>query len=44
MTAAVGGNGMKPVIDRLFGFDALPNALRLMQQGGHFGNIVVEFS
>ena len=26
-----------------FHFDAVPDALRLMQQGGHFGKIVVEF-
>jgi NADPH:quinone reductase-like Zn-dependent oxidoreductase len=43
MTAAVGRNRMKPVIDRAFGFDAVPDALRLMQKGGHFGKIVVEF-
>jgi NADPH:quinone reductase-like Zn-dependent oxidoreductase len=43
MTAAIGRNGTKPVIDRAFGFDAVPDALRLMQQGGHFGKIVVEF-
>src|SRR3954470_13634361 len=43
MTAAIGRNGIKPVIDRVFHFDAVPDALRLMQQGGHFGKIVVEF-
>jgi NADPH:quinone reductase-like Zn-dependent oxidoreductase len=43
MSAAIYRNGMKPVIDRVFGFDAVPDALRLMQQGGHFGKIVVEF-
>ncbi|TPQ37442.1 NAD(P)-dependent alcohol dehydrogenase [Bradyrhizobium guangdongense] len=43
MSAAIARNGMKPVIDRVFGFDAVPDALRLMQQGGHFGKIVVEF-
>ncbi|MBR1087592.1 NAD(P)-dependent alcohol dehydrogenase [Bradyrhizobium manausense] len=43
MTAAIGRNAMKPVIDRVFGFDAVPDALRLMQRGGHFGKIVVEF-
>ncbi|WP_371259978.1 zinc-binding dehydrogenase [Bradyrhizobium sp. WSM1417] len=36
-------NGKKPVIDRSFAFDAVRDALRLMQQGGHFGKIVVEF-
>jgi NADPH:quinone reductase-like Zn-dependent oxidoreductase len=43
LAAAIGRNGMRPVIDRVFGFDAVPDALRLMQQGGHFGKIVVEF-
>jgi NADPH:quinone reductase-like Zn-dependent oxidoreductase len=43
MATAIGRNGMRPVIDRVFGFDAVPEALRLMQQGGHFGKIVVEF-
>ena len=43
MTAAIGRNGLKPVIDRVFGFGAVPDALRLMQKGGHFGKIVVEF-
>lgn len=43
MMAAIDRNRMKPVIDRVFGFDHVPEALRLMQQGGHFGKIVVEF-
>jgi NADPH:quinone reductase-like Zn-dependent oxidoreductase len=44
MAAAIGRNGMRPVIDRSFGFKDVPEALRLMQQGGHFGKIVVEFA
>ena len=44
MTAAIERNGMTPVVDCVFGFDAVPDALRLMQQGGHFGKIVVEFA
>jgi NADPH:quinone reductase-like Zn-dependent oxidoreductase len=43
MAAAIGRNRMTPVIDRSFAFDAVPDALRLMQEGGHFGKIVVEF-
>ena len=43
MAAAIGCNRMTPVIDRSFAFDAVPDALKLMQQGGHFGKIVVEF-
>lgn len=27
-----------------FSFDAVPDAMRLMQHGGHFGKIVVEFA
>jgi NADPH:quinone reductase-like Zn-dependent oxidoreductase len=43
MASAVGRNAMKPVIDRTVHWDAVPDALRLMQQGSHFGKIVVEF-
>ncbi|AWM09784.1 zinc-dependent alcohol dehydrogenase family protein [Bradyrhizobium symbiodeficiens] len=43
MSAAIGRNAMRPVIDQVFAFEAVPEALRLMQQGGHFGKIVVEF-
>jgi len=32
---------LRPVIDKTFAFDAVPDALRLMQSGGHFGKIVV---
>jgi NADPH:quinone reductase-like Zn-dependent oxidoreductase len=32
---------LKPVVDKTFGFDRLPDALRLMQAGGHFGKIAV---
>jgi NADPH:quinone reductase-like Zn-dependent oxidoreductase len=33
---------IKPVICRRFAFDQLPEALRLMEAGGHFAKIVVE--
>ena len=36
-------NGIKPVIDRKVAFEAVPDALKLMKEGGHFGKIVVEF-
>jgi NADPH:quinone reductase-like Zn-dependent oxidoreductase len=32
---------LKPVIDRVFPFEQLPEALRLMEAGGHFGKIVL---
>ncbi len=34
---------LKPVIDKTFPFDKLPDALRLMQAGGHFGKIAVAY-
>ena len=43
MTAAIARNRVKPVVDRAFEFNAVPEALRLMQAGGHFGKIVVAF-
>lgn len=43
MSAAVGRNRLKPVIDRTFSFDEVPDALALMERGQHFGKIVVEF-
>jgi NADPH:quinone reductase-like Zn-dependent oxidoreductase len=33
---------LKPVVDKSFAFDKLPDALRLMQAGGHFGKIAVQ--
>jgi NADPH:quinone reductase-like Zn-dependent oxidoreductase len=43
MAAAISRNRLRPVVDRRFDFDAVPEALRLMQSGGHFGKIVVEY-
>ncbi len=34
-------HGTRPVIDRVFPFERLPDAFRLMEAGGHFGKIVV---
>ena len=34
---------LRPVIDRTFGFEEVPQALRLMERGGHFGKIAVRF-
>jgi len=43
MAAAIERNHLKPVVDRTLAFQAVPEALKLMQQGGHFGKIVVQF-
>jgi len=43
MADAIGRWRMKPVVDRVFSFDKVPEALSLMQAGGHFGKIAVSF-
>jgi NADPH:quinone reductase-like Zn-dependent oxidoreductase len=35
--------GIRPVIDRSFGLEAIADAFRLQQAGGHFGKIVLEY-
>jgi NADPH:quinone reductase-like Zn-dependent oxidoreductase len=35
-------HAIQPVIDRVYPFEQLPDALRLMEAGGHFGKIVIE--
>ena len=41
MAAHIATWQLKPVVDKVFAFDRLREALRLMQAGGHFGKIVV---
>jgi NADPH:quinone reductase-like Zn-dependent oxidoreductase len=41
MNRAIELNGLKPVIDRVFDFAELPQALQYMEGGSHFGKIVV---
>jgi len=43
MTAAININGMKPLIDKSFGFDQLADAFRYQETGQHFGKIVLEW-
>jgi NADPH:quinone reductase-like Zn-dependent oxidoreductase len=42
MNNAIAVNGLKPIIDRVFSFDELPQALKHMESGAHFGKIVVK--
>jgi NADPH:quinone reductase-like Zn-dependent oxidoreductase len=42
MVAAIEGGGLKPVIDRHYRLEQLPEALSLMQSGGHFGKVVID--
>jgi len=41
--AALEQTGIRPVIDRSFALDALADAFRFQESGGHFGKIVVEW-
>jgi NADPH:quinone reductase-like Zn-dependent oxidoreductase len=41
MAAHIAKWKLKPVVDKVFPFGALQDALKLMQAGGHFGKIVV---
>jgi NADPH:quinone reductase-like Zn-dependent oxidoreductase len=43
MVAAIDASGMKPVIDRTFAFDHVPDALRHMKGASHFGKICVSY-
>jgi NADPH:quinone reductase-like Zn-dependent oxidoreductase len=43
MVSAIGRNRLKPVTDRTLDFTEVPDALRLMQQPGHFGKIAIAF-
>jgi NADPH:quinone reductase-like Zn-dependent oxidoreductase len=39
---AFAASGVRPVIDRTFGFDDVPAAFGYLRSGGHLGKIVIE--
>jgi NADPH:quinone reductase-like Zn-dependent oxidoreductase len=41
MNRAIGESHLKPVVDRVFGFEEVPQALAHMESGAHFGKIAV---
>jgi NADPH:quinone reductase-like Zn-dependent oxidoreductase len=41
LNRAIAANAIKPVIDKVFGFDEVPAAYRHMASGAHFGKIVI---
>ncbi|HEV2571840.1 MAG TPA: NAD(P)-dependent alcohol dehydrogenase [Beijerinckiaceae bacterium] len=41
MNAAISVNGLKPVIDRVFGFDEAKEAFAYLQSAAHFGKVVI---
>lgn len=44
MTRAMAKHQVKPVIDRVFAFEELKEAMKYLQQGKHFGKICIRFS
>ncbi|HLY80082.1 MAG TPA: NAD(P)-dependent alcohol dehydrogenase [Caulobacteraceae bacterium] len=44
MVSAIEVAKLKPVIDRRFQLEQLPEALALMQSGGHFGKVVIDIA
>jgi NADPH:quinone reductase-like Zn-dependent oxidoreductase len=42
MVRAIETAKLRPIIDRRFALEELPQALGLMQSGGHFGKVVIE--
>ena len=43
MTRAIGQHQVKPVIDRVFAFEELKEAMEYLRQGKHFGKICIRF-
>jgi NADPH:quinone reductase-like Zn-dependent oxidoreductase len=41
LNRALTANALRPVIDKVFDFEQVPDALRYMESGSHFGKIVV---
>jgi len=43
MVRAIGAHGMRPVVDRVFGWTEVGEALAYLGAGGHFGKVCVRF-
>ena len=41
MTRAIATSGMRPVVDRVFGFDEVGAALRHLESGAHVGKVCI---
>lgn len=44
MNAALAATGIRPVIDRVFGFDEAPAAYEALKGAGHFGKLVIRLN
>jgi NADPH:quinone reductase-like Zn-dependent oxidoreductase len=42
MNRAITVNGTRPVVDRIYAFDEVREALKTMEKGSHFGKIVIQ--
>jgi NADPH:quinone reductase-like Zn-dependent oxidoreductase len=42
MNQAITVNGTRPVVDRIYAFDEVREALKTMEKGSHFGKIVIQ--
>lgn len=42
MNREIARHRLAPVIDRVFGFDEVPAALRHLQAGSHFGKVCIQ--
>ncbi|MBY8824315.1 zinc-dependent alcohol dehydrogenase family protein [Sphingomonas colocasiae] len=44
MAAAIEAHGLRPVIDHVYAFGEVPDALRAMEGAGHFGKLAIDFT
>jgi NADPH:quinone reductase-like Zn-dependent oxidoreductase len=44
LVRALDGNEMRPVIDRVFRLEELPDAFRYLEKGAHFGKIAIDLA
>jgi len=42
MNRAIEASRLRPVVDRVFGFDQAPQALKYLESGAHFGKVVIQ--
>ena len=43
MVAAINTHGISPVIDHVYGYGEVPDALHAMESAGHFGKLAIDF-
>ena len=42
MNRAIAAHRIRPVVDRVFGFEEAREAMRYMESGAHFGKVVIK--